>query len=127
MSITASDVARLRAQTGAGMMDSKNALEEAGGDLDKAVDILRKRGVLKAAKRAEKVAADGMVTVALGADTKVGALVEVNCETDFVARSADFIDFSKHVANAVLQTDPKDLAALLLAQLPSEQTVQEAA
>ena len=108
-------------------MDSKNALEEAGGDMDKAVDILRKRGVLKAAKRAEKVAADGLVVTAVSGDEKVGAMVEVNCETDFVAKSPDFADFCRHVADVVLKNDPADVSALAAAALPSGQTVQEAA
>lgn len=127
MPVTASDVARFRAMTGAGMMECKSALEEAGGDMDKAVELLRQRGVLKAARRAEKIAAEGMIAAAVSPDNKAGALVEVNCETDFVGKSPDFIDFAKHVAEASLQNDLQDLAALQAAKLPSGQTAQEAA
>ena len=116
---------KLRASTGAGMMDSKNALEEAGGDMDKAAEILRKKGVIKAAKRADRIAADGMIVVAVNADNTVGAVVEVNSETDFVAKSGDFIDFTKHVATAAVESAPADLAALLAVKLPSGMTVEE--
>src|SRR3990167_2266850 len=98
MTINASDIAKLRAQTGAGMMDCKSALEEAGGDpsassgqvFQKAIEILRKKGVMKAAKRAGKVAAEGKVVSYIHGGGKIGVLVEVNCETDFVARNDGF-------------------------------------
>ncbi len=124
MLISASDVMKLRAQTGAGMMDCKNALEEAAGDMEKAGEILRKKGVIKAAKRADKIAADGLVTGIVSADKKIGVLVEVNCETDFVAKSEDFTAFSKHIAEAVLKHNPADLAALHTINLPVGKTIE---
>lgn len=124
MTISASDISKLRASTGAGMMDCKNALEEAGGDMDKAADLLRKKGIVKAAKRADKVAADGRVDAMVNADESVGALVEVNCETDFVAKSDDFITFSKDVAAIVVDNAVADLDALLKQALPNGKTVE---
>lgn len=105
-------------------MDCKNALEEAGGDMEKAGELLRKKGIVKAAKRADKVAADGLVTGATSADGKVGVLVEVNCETDFVAKSEAFGAFSKHVAEAVIKHNPTDLLTLHTAVLPTGKTVE---
>ncbi len=125
MTISASDISKLRASTGAGMMDCKNALEEAGGDMDKAADILRKKGIVKAAKRADKVAADGRVDAMVNADESAGAVVEVNCETDFVAKSDDFITFSKDVAAIVVDNNPADLEALSGQKLPNGKTVAE--
>lgn len=122
--VSASDVMKLRAQTGAGMMDCKNALEEAGGDREKAGEILRKKGVVKAAKRADKIAADGLVTGLVSPDKKAGVLVEINCETDFVAKSEDFTAFSRQVAEAVLKHNPVDLAALHTTNLPMGKTVE---
>lgn len=112
MSISASDVVKLRSQTGAGMMDCKNALEEAGGDMEKAADLLRKKGIVKAAKREGKVAAEGTVVSYLSENGQVGVLVEVNCETDFVAKSDDFLAFCKAVAEAIAKHNPADVAAL---------------
>lgn len=125
MTISASDIAKLRNQTGAGMMDCKNALEEAGGDAEKAADILRKKGIVKAAKRADKVAADGKVVTAVSADNKTGVIVEVNSETDFVAKSEDFTNFAKQTAEAVLKSNPADVAALNDVKLASGKTVAE--
>lgn len=122
--ISASDISKLRAQTGAGMMDCKNALEEAGGDFDKAADILRKKGIVKAAKRADKVAADGRVDAMVNADESAAAVVEVNCETDFVAKSDDFITFSKDVAAIVLDNNPADMDALVKQALPNGKTIE---
>ena len=123
--ISASDVMKLRALTGAGMMDCKNALEEAGGDMEKAADLLRKKGIVKAAKRADKVAAEGMVTNYLSENGQVGVLVEVNCETDFVAKSDDFLAFSKAVAEAIAKHNPADVAVLQNVTLPTGQSVGE--
>lgn len=106
MSITASDIARLRAQTGAGMMDCKNALDEAVGDIEKAVDILRKKGVAKAAKRAGKVAAEGVVASYIHGGGKIGVLVELNCETDFVAKSDGFRSLAADVAMHIAAAKP---------------------
>lgn len=124
MSISASDVSKLRAQTGAGMMDCKNALEEAGGDMEKAGELLRKKGIVKAAKRADKVAADGLVTGTVSSDGKTGVLVEVNCETDFVAKSEDFQTFSKEVAAAVLKHNPADLGELFTKTVSTGATIE---
>ncbi len=126
MTITAADIAKLRASTGAGMMDCKNAMEEAGGDMEKAADILRKKGILKAAKRADKVASEGVVVARLSADWKVGALVEVNCETDFVSGSDDFVKFANMVVDAVVKDNPTDETAFQSLTLSSGETVSAA-
>lgn len=123
MTITAADIAKLRAMTGAGMMDCKGALQEAEGDMEKAADLLRKKGIVKAAKRADKVASEGMVTGFVDADGKVGALVEVNCETDFVAGSDNFVAFAQNVAKAVAEKNPADEVALMNLDLNGE-TIQ---
>lgn len=107
MSITASDIAKFRAQTGAGMMDCKNALEEAGGDFEKASELLRKKGITKAAKRAGKIAAEGVVFSYIHAGGKIGVLVEVNCETDFVARTDSFRTLASDIAMHIAATAPK--------------------
>jgi len=122
--VSASEVAKLRAQTGAGMLDCKNALEEAGGDMEKAGELLRKKGIIKAAKRADKVAADGLVTGIVDKDGKVGVLVEVNCETDFVAKSDHFKDFSKLVAETILKHNPTDLVGLHTITTSTGKTVE---
>ena len=95
---SAADVKALRERTGAGMMDCKKALEEAGGDLDKAVEILRVKGQASAAKRGGRVASEGVVSSYIHADGKLGVLVEVDCETDFVARTEEFQAFAREVA-----------------------------
>jgi elongation factor Ts len=107
MSISASDIAKLRAQTGAGMLDCKKALEEAGGDMEKALDWLRERGVAKAAKRADKVAAEGLVHSYIHGAGKVGVLVELNCETDFVAKTDDFAALANDIAMHIAAVGPK--------------------
>ena len=96
--VSAQDVKALRDRTGAGMMDSKAALQEADGDMDRAVEILRVKGQAKAAKRGERVAGEGVVQSYIHANHQVGALVEVDCETDFVARSEEFVAFAREVA-----------------------------
>src|SRR5512137_456559 len=93
VAITAADVSELRKSTGAGMLDCKKALEETGGDMQQAVDFLRKKGLAAAAKKAGRAATEGIVAVALAADGKTGALVEVNSETDFVAKTDKFQTF----------------------------------
>ena len=103
---TAAQVKELREKTGAGMMDCKAALEEAGGDLDKAVELLRKKGLAQAAKRAGRVAKDGIIGHYIHMGGKVGVLVEVNCETDFVARTPDFQQLVKDVAMQVAAANP---------------------
>lgn len=124
MTITSADIMKLRAQTGAGMMDCKKALEEAGGNLDAAAELLRKKGILKAAKRADKIAAEGLVTGAVSSDKKIGVVLEVNCETDFVAKSDDFIAFSKQIAEAALKHNPADLIGLHQVTLSNGKTVE---
>lgn len=126
MTITAADIAKLRASTGAGMMDCKAALEEAQGDMEKASDILRKKGIVKAAKRADKVAAEGVVVGFVSENGKVGSLVEVNCETDFVSGGSNFVEFANSVAKTVAESNPSDEAALLNASLASGETVSAA-
>jgi elongation factor Ts len=96
--VSAAEVKALRDRTGAGMMDAKAALQEAEGDADKAVEILRVKGQAKAAKRGERTAAEGAVTSYIHANNQVGVLVEVNCETDFVARGEEFAAFAREVA-----------------------------
>ena len=103
---TASQVKELRDKTGAGMMDCKAALEEANGDLDKAVEILRKKGLAQAAKRAGRVAKDGMIGHYIHMGGKVGVLVEINCETDFVARTPDFQTLAKEIAMHIAAASP---------------------
>jgi len=126
MTITAADIAKLRASTGAGMMDCKAALEEAQGDMEKASDILRKKGIVKAAKRADKVAAEGVVVGFVSEDGKTGALVEVNCETDFVSGGSNFVEFANAIAKTVTETNPSDESALMNANLPTGETVSSA-
>jgi len=110
--ITASAVKDLREKTGVGMMEAKKALEETGGDFEKAVDLLRKKGLSAAAKKAARVAAEGMIASAIQAGGKTGAMVEVNSETDFVAKNDDFQHFAKGLAELVAAKKPADVAAL---------------
>jgi len=114
--VTAKMVAELRAKTGAGMMDCKKALAETDGDMEGAVDFLRKKGLSAAAKKADRVAAEGMVVAA--GEGKAGALVEVNAETDFVAKNENFQQFAAGVAQAVLAADPDDVEALETVSFP---------
>jgi elongation factor Ts len=113
MSITASDVAKLRSLTGAGMMDCKKALDEAEGDMEKATEILRKKGIVKAAKRTDKVAAEGTTMVKVSGDTAV--VLEVNSETDFVAQNEDFKKLVTNFADALLAAKPANLEAAMSA------------
>lgn len=113
MNITAAQVNELRQKTGAGMMDCKKALTEANGDFEKAIEILRKKGASVAAKRAEKSANEGMVTTKVSEDGKFAAIVEVNCETDFVAKSEDFVELTKLVLNSVYQNKFSSVEDLL--------------
>jgi elongation factor Ts len=117
--ITSKDVSELRARTGAGMMDCKRALEEAGGDLEKGAEILRKKGIAKAEKRTGKSASQGVVVSYLHHNGQVGVLLELNCETDFVARTDEFQqlarDLALHVASAdPIGVNPEDVPAELL-------------
>jgi elongation factor Ts len=110
--ISASLVKELRELTGLGMMECKKALTEAGGDLKKAEELLRIKSGAKASKAAGRIAAEGVIGAWLSADAKLGALVEVNCETDFVAKNEDFVAFARDVAEAVAKTNPADVQGL---------------
>jgi len=113
MAITAAQVKELRERTGSGMMECKKALVDADGDMDAAIDALRKTGLAKADKKASRVAAEGLVVIEMSADSKTAAIVEVNCETDFVAKKEDFQDFAAAIAKRVLADNPADLDALM--------------
>ena len=112
-SFTAKDVKALREQTGCGMMDCKKALVEADGDMEKAVDFLREQGLAKQAKKASRVAAEGMAFAMTTEDHKKGVVIEVNAETDFVAKNADFQAFVNTCAQTVIDNNPADVGALL--------------
>ena len=111
--ITAELVKELREKTGAGMMDCKKVLTETDGDMDRAIELLRERGIAKAAKKSDRIAAEGLVAAYVTADKKVGALVEVNAETDFVAKNADFRAFVADIVEQVAVKNPADVEALL--------------
>jgi elongation factor Ts len=113
MVITASKVSELRQKTGAGMMDCKKALTEADGDFEKAIEILRKKGASVAAKRAEKTANEGIVLTDVSDNKSTGVIVEVNCETDFVAKSKDFIDMANEVLQLIKNKKPADVNAIM--------------
>ena len=111
--VTASLVKELREKTGAGMMDCKKVLTETDGDMEKAIELLRERGIAKAAKKSGRVAAEGLVEAYISEDGKVGAIIEVNSETDFVAKNEEFKTFVMNVAKQVVEKDPKDVEELL--------------
>ncbi len=113
MAFTAKDVQALREKTNVGMMDCKKALTEADGDMDKAIDILREKGLASAAKKASRIAAEGVVVAYNDEAAQVAALVEVNCETDFVAKNADFVALANDIAKTVVEKNPADLDSLL--------------
>jgi len=126
MSFTAKDVATLREKTGCGMMDCKKALTEANGDQDKAVEILRKKGLAAQAKKAGRIAAEGMVSVYIDEANKVGVIIEVNSETDFVAKNAEFQALVNGAAKAVVKYNPADVDSLLTCKFEdSEYTVED--
>ena len=125
MSITAEAVKQLRERTGAGMMECKKALVETNGDLDAAAELMRKQGLAKADKKATRVAAEGVIALEKSADGKSAAMVEVNCETDFVAREADFQGFSAEVAKITLAANPAGLEALNGLKMSSGESVDE--
>ncbi|PID89273.1 MAG: elongation factor Ts, partial [Bacteroidia bacterium] len=112
MSIKAADVAKLRKATGAGMMDCKKALVESNGDFDAAVEIIRKKGMAIANKRADREATEGVVLAKVSDDKKKGAIITLNCETDFVAKNEGFVDFATKILNIALENMPADLEAL---------------
>jgi len=113
MAISADQVKDLRARTGAGMMECKKALQEAEGDVEAAVDVMRRRGLAKADKKADRVAAEGVIVSSVSEDAKQGVLLEVNAETDFVAGNDDFLGFSRRVAEVVLAKAPADVNELM--------------
>jgi elongation factor Ts len=133
VTISPKDVSELRARTGAGMMDCKRALEEAGGQMDKASEILRKKGIAKAEKRTGKNASQGVIVSYLHHNGQVGALVELNCETDFVARTEEFQQLAREIALHVASADPlgvnpEDVPAEVLERerrIAEEQVAQE--
>jgi elongation factor Ts len=125
MSISAKDVKRLRDATGVGMMDCKKALTETDGDFEDAVELLRKKGQKVAAKRAEKEADEGLVAISISDDASAGAIVEVNCETDFVARNEEFETFVDRVAELALTEAPSDIDALKDLAFNEDATVGE--
>ena len=116
MAFTAQDVKALREKTGVGMMECKKALVEADGDMDKAVDFLRERGLAAAQKKATRIAAEGVVLPYYDAEVKKGVVVEVNSETDFVAKNEKFMDFVTGVAKTIIATNPADVEALCAAE-----------
>ena len=111
--ITAELVKQLREKTGAGMMDCKKVLTETDGDMEKAAELLRERGIAKAAKKSGRVAAEGLVATYVTADKKVGSIVEVNAETDFVGKNEEFVKFVNDVAEVIAEKNPADVETLL--------------
>ena len=127
MQITASMVKELRERTGSGMMECKKALQEADGDIDVAIENMRKAGIAKADKKSGRVAAEGRVVIKISDDGKSAAVVEVNCETDFVSGGDDFLSFVDAIAATALKNKPADIAALSGMTLEgSSETVEEA-
>ena len=112
LQISASDVNKLRQQTGAGMMDCKKALTETNGDFEAAIDFLRKKGAKVAASRQDRESNEGVVIARTSEDGKRGVIIELNCETDFVAKNAEFVAFANEIANAAVQANPKSLEDL---------------
>lgn len=124
--ITAKSVKELRERTGAGMMDCKKALTETNGDIDKAIELLREKGLAAAAKKAGRVAAEGLVKTYITEDKKTAGIVEVNCETDFVAANEAFVAFADKVAKMVTETSATTVEELLAEKYEGDKTVQEA-
>ena len=128
MAFTAADVKKLREMTSVGMMECKKALTEADGDFDKAIELLREKGLAKAAKKADRVAAEGVVCAKVCDECGIAAIVEVNAETDFVAKNADFQAFVNDVATVVIKENPADVEALKackMGELTVETSLQE--
>jgi len=125
MNFTAKDVADLRAKTGCGMMDCKKALTEAEGDVEKATEILREKGLAASVKKASRIAAEGVAYAMVSECGKVGVVIEVNAETDFVAKNDKFVEFTKDLANVVAEQKPADVEALMGCKM-GEGTVDEA-
>ncbi|HMK39445.1 MAG TPA: translation elongation factor Ts, partial [Bacteroidota bacterium] len=125
MAITNEMIKKLREMTGAGMMDCKHALQESGGSLDAAVEILRKKGAAVAQKRGDRAAKEGMIVTRVSKDGKTGVIVEVNCETDFVGRSDDFAAFAAAVAETIAAHRPGTTEELRSLKTPGGRTVAD--
>ncbi len=125
MAFTSKDVMALREKTGVGMMDCKKALQESDGDMDKAIDYLREKGLAKQAKKASRVAAEGMAYATVDYDKKVGVVVEVNSETDFAAKSDKFVEFVQQVAKVIIDANPADVDALMASDAGNGQTLAD--
>lgn len=125
MAITAAMVKELRERTGAGMMECKKALTETNGDMEAAIDLMRKSGAAKADKKAGRVAAEGRVVIAISENGKQAAMVEINSETDFVANDNNFVEFAEAVGAAALAAQPADVAVLSATTMANGQTVEE--
>ncbi len=126
MAITAALVKELRERTGAGMMDCKKALVETNADLEAAIDLMRASGAAKAAKKAGRVASEGLVNVTISDDNKQAAILEVNSETDFVTKGSAFIDFVEALGRLALNNKPESVESFLNQKLDSGETVDEA-
>lgn len=124
MAITAGMVKELREKTGAGMMDCKKALTEAEGNMDRAIDILREKGLSQAAKKSDRIAAEGLVGMMISEDGKKAAMTEVNSETDFVAKNEEFQTFVANVTKVAMEKEPKDLEELLASEYSAGVTVE---
>ena len=122
---TAKDVKELRERTGCGMMDCKKALTESEGNMDKAIEFLREKGLAAVAKKAGRIAAEGVVSAYVSEDGKIGAVIEVNSETDFVAKNADFVAFVDTLAKIVAENNPADVDALKALKYDDNLTVEE--
>lgn len=122
MAVSTQDIVKLRERTGAGIMDCKNALIKADNDLDKAVDILRETGIAKAAKKANRIAAEGLVYSYIHMGGRIGVLLEVNCETDFVAKSEPFVELVKNIAMQIAASNPEFVSR---EQVPADRVEKE--
>jgi len=125
MEITASMVKELREKTNAGMMDCKKALKETNGDMEKAIDFLREKGLSQAAKKSDRIAAEGLTTALVAKDGKSGVVAEVNSETDFVAKNQEFIELVSNVALVALEKKPADVEALKACEMADGKSVQD--
>jgi len=121
--ITAAMVKELRERTGSGMMDCKKALGETNGDMEKAIEVLREKGLAAATKKAGRIAAEGIVTTYISEDMKIGSVVEVNCETDFVAANDDFKALAANVAKMAATTDVTTVEELLAAKYVGDESI----
>lgn len=126
MAVTAGMVKELRERTGAGMMDCKNVLVETDGDMEKSIELLREKGLAKAAKKAGRVASQGLVSLAFSSDSTAAAAIEVNAETDFVAKNEEFVEFVKNLSEIVLDNDITDMEEFMALSYGDEGTIQEA-